>query len=43
MEEREGEREQKWERERGEVGCKLAASFDIRTEKASEIDKWTTY
>jgi len=29
--------------ERGELGCKLAASFNTRTEKAYEIDKWATY
>ena len=54
MEEIEEEREREWvvslqptlTQERGErkgVGCKLAASFDTRTNKVCEIDKWVIY
>jgi len=35
--------EREEERERGEVGCKLTASFDTRIKKISEIDKWVIY
>ena len=29
--------------EGGEVGCKLTASFDTRTKKIYEKDKWVMY
>jgi hypothetical protein len=31
------------EEEREEVGCKFTASFDTRTKKVYEIDKWAIY
>ena len=30
-------------RERREVGCKLTVSFDRRTKKVCELDKWVIY
>jgi hypothetical protein len=37
------EREEKRREEKRGVGCKLTASFDTRTKKVCEIDKWAIY
>ena len=37
------EMEEREEESEGEVGCKLTASFDTRTKKLCEIDKWAMY